>query len=173
MYRGKVMRLAHPPIKSSLGEGKPLHLESPDLFGALTTLEGKPGIVDVAVFGGGLHVKVEDGARNSRNSCRASVRGVGIDTIEPIRPSMEERLCQPDRTGREGRRMNLRRTRAVAHEELLQSFAIPARSTAALRSSALDAAHLRLRLKPGRGSYPHGGLRSGSYAAEPGLDSRL
>ena len=93
MYRGKVIALGSPAeLKMSLGKGKLLNLESPDLFGALRTLEGKPELAnDVAVFGGGLHVKVDDAAKaipEIRNTLQAA--GIGVTSIEPIVPSMED-----------------------------------------------------------------------------------
>ena len=61
MYGGRVIALGSPAeLKTSLGVGHLLNLESSDLLRSMTVLEGKPGILDVAVFGGGLHLKVED-----------------------------------------------------------------------------------------------------------------
>ena len=64
MYGGRVIALGSPAeLKLLLGEGRLLYLESSDLMGSMTALTGQPGILDVAVFGGGLHVKVEDTSR--------------------------------------------------------------------------------------------------------------
>src|SRR3984885_7082260 len=61
MYGGRMIALGSPAeLKQSLGEGRLLYLESSDLMGSMTALAGQPGILDVAVFGGGLPVKVED-----------------------------------------------------------------------------------------------------------------
>src|ERR1700733_12271338 len=60
MYGGRVVALGSPAeLKLSLGEGRLLYLESSDLLASMTALEGKPGLLDIAVFGGGLHVKVD------------------------------------------------------------------------------------------------------------------
>jgi ABC-2 type transport system ATP-binding protein len=61
MYGGRVIALGSPAeLKTSLGTGHLLNLESSDLLQSMSVLEGMPGILDVAVFGGGLHVKVEN-----------------------------------------------------------------------------------------------------------------
>src|SRR5580698_9822357 len=61
MYGGRVIALGSPAeLKKSLGEGHLLNLVTSDLLGSMTALDGRPGIQDVAVFGGGLHVRVDD-----------------------------------------------------------------------------------------------------------------
>ncbi len=92
MYGGRVIALGSPAeLKLSLGEGGLLYLESSDLLGSMTTLTGKPGILDVAVFGGGLHVKVasaEGGEQIIRGALTPA--GIGIGVLEPILPTMED-----------------------------------------------------------------------------------
>jgi ABC-2 type transport system ATP-binding protein len=92
MGAGKVIALGSPAeLKASLGEGHLLNLETSDLFGAMTMLRGQAGIEDVAVFGGGLHVKVDnqaDGASIVRRALEAG--GIEIQLLEPIPPSMED-----------------------------------------------------------------------------------
>ena len=53
-------------------------------------LQGGKGIVDVAVFGSGLHVTVveERGIEDIRTVLGAA--GIRIDSLEPIPPSMED-----------------------------------------------------------------------------------
>src|ERR1700691_3753093 len=61
MYGGRVSALGSPGVlKTSLGAGHLLNLETSDLLNGMAALENQPGILDVAVFGGGLHVKVDD-----------------------------------------------------------------------------------------------------------------
>src|SRR5712692_2418554 len=90
MYRGRVIALGPPEdLKQSLGSAHLLEVETSDLFGALTALQGKPGIADVAVFGGGLHVKVDDeetGLAQVRSALESA--GIAIHVLEPIPPSM-------------------------------------------------------------------------------------
>jgi len=92
MYGGRVIALGSPAeLKASLGAGRLLYLESSDLMGALTALNGKPGILDVAVFGGGLHVKVEDTVRGEE-AVHAALEpaGIKVGRLDPISPTMED-----------------------------------------------------------------------------------
>ena len=92
MYGGRVIALGSPAeLKLSLGEGRLLYLESSDLLRSMTTLGGKPGILDVAVFGGGLHVKVAD-TNGGEDVIRGVLTPAGIDIskLEPITPTMED-----------------------------------------------------------------------------------
>jgi len=92
MYGGRVIALGSPSeLKASLGEGHLLNLESSDLLGSMTALEGTPGVADVAVFGSGLHVKV-DRADVAAGEVRRRLdqKGIGIKALEPITPSMED-----------------------------------------------------------------------------------
>jgi len=92
MGGGKVIALGSPDeLKAALGFGHLLNLESSDMFGSMTALKGRAGIEDVAVFGAGLHVKVDDqtsGAKNVRTALEEA--GIGITVLEPIPPSMED-----------------------------------------------------------------------------------
>jgi len=92
MGAGKVIALGSPEeLKESLGSAHLLEVETSDLFGSLTALQGKPGIADVAVFGGGLHVKVDDeatGEAEVRSTLEA--KGIKIHVLAPIAPSMED-----------------------------------------------------------------------------------
>ena len=92
MYGGRVIALGSPAeLKKSLGAGHLLNLETTDLLGSMTAITEQPGILDVAVFGGGLHVKVEDEIQ-AENSIRNALKtkGIRIATMEPIPPSMED-----------------------------------------------------------------------------------
>jgi ABC-2 type transport system ATP-binding protein len=92
MYAGRVIALGSPDeLKLSLGAGHLWHLETSNLIGSMTALEHQPGIQDVAVFGSGLHVKVDDdsvaqtGIRAILDRARIEVR-----SLAPITPSMED-----------------------------------------------------------------------------------
>jgi len=92
MYRGKIIALDTPEnLKKSL----PLHalfqLESSDILESMKALEADPAVLDVAVFGSGLHVMLKDPAMSSeriRNDLER--RGIEIRLLEPILPSMED-----------------------------------------------------------------------------------
>jgi ABC-2 type transport system ATP-binding protein len=92
MYRGKVIALGTPSeLKDSLSSYHILDLETSDILGAMTALEGAPGVHDSAVFGAGLHVSVESAERaipTIRERLAAS--GLSINRLEPIQPSMED-----------------------------------------------------------------------------------
>jgi ABC-2 type transport system ATP-binding protein len=92
MGAGKVIALGSPEeLKESLGSAHLLEVETSDLFGSLTALQGKPGIADVAVFGAGLHVKVDDEATGEAEVRAAlEAQGIRIHVLTPIAPSMED-----------------------------------------------------------------------------------
>jgi ABC-2 type transport system ATP-binding protein len=92
MYAGRIVALGSPAeLKMSIGAGHLLNLESSDLLGSMKALEGKEGILDIAVFGGGLHIKVENAAE-AVPAIRAALEAAGIQvkTLDSIVPSMED-----------------------------------------------------------------------------------
>ncbi len=73
MYRGKVIALGTPAeLKSGLTAHRLLDLETNDPLETMRALEGAPGMSDVAVFGGGLHVTVDDAVRARSGDSRAA-----------------------------------------------------------------------------------------------------
>ena len=57
----------------------------------MAVIESQPGILDVAVFGGGLHVTVEDEAAAIPSLTEAlRQKGITLERIAPIEPSMED-----------------------------------------------------------------------------------
>jgi ABC-2 type transport system ATP-binding protein len=92
MYGGRMIALGSPAeLKLSLGEGHLLNLVTSDLLGSMAALDGRPGIQDVAVFGGGLHVRVDD-AKQAEPVIRGALNDakIRIGLIEPIPPTMED-----------------------------------------------------------------------------------
>ena len=68
-----------------------LELISSDLFESMSVVEAVPGVLDVAVFGGGLHITVEDEAGViARLTAALQARGITVERLEPIEPSMED-----------------------------------------------------------------------------------
>jgi len=92
MYGGRTIALGSPEeLKESLGGEHLLNLETSDLLESLARLVGHEGILDVAVFGGGLHVKVGDAASGIQTIRAVLAEGhVEIRTLEQIPPSMED-----------------------------------------------------------------------------------
>jgi ABC-2 type transport system ATP-binding protein len=92
MYGGRVIALGSPAeLKRSLGSGHLLNLETSNLLESLAALQGCPGVSDVAVFGGGLHVTVsEDALAEQQIRSRLRQGDIEIHTLEHITPSMED-----------------------------------------------------------------------------------
>ena len=92
MYRGRVTALGTPEeLKQSLGSHHLLLLEVSDLVASMTLLDKMAEVSDVAVFGGGLHVTVEND-----ESAIPKIRevlekgGIEVPILEPIQPSLED-----------------------------------------------------------------------------------
>jgi len=92
MYRGKIVALGAPEeLKRSLTSHHLMDLESSDPLESMKALRGVPGILDSAVFGGGLHVAVDDPAAAAPRIREAlAARGIAIRHLEPVLPSMED-----------------------------------------------------------------------------------
>jgi ABC-2 type transport system ATP-binding protein len=92
MYGGRIIALGSPAeLKQSLGTGDLLNLETSDLLGSMTALEKREGILDVAVFGGGLHIKVEDPSAVIPDIYQALKElGITVMVLDSILPSMED-----------------------------------------------------------------------------------
>jgi ABC-2 type transport system ATP-binding protein len=88
MYRGKVIALGTPAELKRGMEGHTLMtVEIDDLLEAMTALEGVEGVVDVAVFGNGLHVRLAGPEAQERVRARLGSR---LRRFERIDPSMED-----------------------------------------------------------------------------------
>jgi ABC-2 type transport system ATP-binding protein len=92
MYGGRIIALGSPnELKTSLAVGRLLNLESSDLLGSMTAIEKMPGILDVAVFGGGLHIKVDDpGQAIGDIWATLNDAGIKVMALDSIIPSMED-----------------------------------------------------------------------------------
>jgi len=92
MYRGRVIALGTPAeLKAGLTEHSLLNLDASDPLETMRALEGLEGVRDVAVFGGGLHVTVDDvEATSARVRERLGAQGIEVRKLERIEPSMED-----------------------------------------------------------------------------------
>jgi ABC-2 type transport system ATP-binding protein len=92
MYRGKVIALETPAeLKAGLTEHSLLNLEASDPLATMRALEGLEGVRDIAVFGGGLHVTVDEvEATTARVRERLASRGIEVRKLARIEPSMED-----------------------------------------------------------------------------------
>ena len=92
MYKGKVIALGTPAeLKRGLTAHTLLNLEATEPLETMRALEGLEGVRDVAVFGGGLHVTVDDveaGSQRIRTALEA--KGINVRRLEEIEPSMED-----------------------------------------------------------------------------------
>jgi ABC-2 type transport system ATP-binding protein len=92
MYAGKVIALGTPEhLKQSLESRHILYVETSDILDSMKAIEKLPGVTDVAVFGGGLHVTVDNSEAASPAIRRALGEArVSLLQMERIRPSMED-----------------------------------------------------------------------------------
>jgi ABC-2 type transport system ATP-binding protein len=91
MYRGKVIALGTPAeLKKSLTSQTLLQLDSPDQLETMRALEGAEGVREVAVFGGGLHVTVDNREAIPRIRRKLESQGIEVKRLEQIEPSMED-----------------------------------------------------------------------------------
>jgi ABC-2 type transport system ATP-binding protein len=92
MYRGKVIALGTPEVlKQDLDGHGLLRLDTSATLDTMRALEGVPGVVESAVFGGGLHVVVGDPeAVTERIRHKLESAGIEIKRLEKIVPSLED-----------------------------------------------------------------------------------
>ncbi len=92
MYRGKVIALGTTSeLKAGMTAHSLLNLDSSDPLDTMRAIEGLGGVRDVAVFGGGLHVTVDDAeATSARIRERLAAQGIAVRKLEQIAPSMED-----------------------------------------------------------------------------------
>ncbi len=92
MYRGRVIALGAPSeLRASLSSRALIRLDTSAPLETMRALEKVPGVGDVAVFGGGLHVtadELEAGLTTIRT--RLAAEGIEIRRIEKIQPSLED-----------------------------------------------------------------------------------
>ena len=92
MYRGKVIALGTPEeLKRDLDGHGLLRLDTGATLDTMRTLESVPGVIESAVFGGGLHVVVNDAqAVMERIRQKLESEKIEIRRLEPITPSLED-----------------------------------------------------------------------------------
>jgi ABC-2 type transport system ATP-binding protein len=92
MYRGKVIALGAPAeLKKQLISRHILQLDSSDPLESMRALESVSGVRDVAVFGVGLHVTVDDPAAGKARIQEAlRSKGIELQRLEMIEPTMED-----------------------------------------------------------------------------------
>ena len=92
MFRGKVIALGAPSaLKAGLTSHTLLQLDTAEVLDTMRAIEGQAGVLDVAVFGGGLHVTV-DAVEETTGRIREllAAKSIAIRRLERILPSMED-----------------------------------------------------------------------------------
>lgn len=92
MYRGKVIALGTPEhLKKDLDGHGLLRLDTSATLETMRALEEVPGVVESAVFGGGLHVVVDD-PETVMERIRSKLQSANIEItrLEKIVPSLED-----------------------------------------------------------------------------------
>jgi ABC-2 type transport system ATP-binding protein len=92
MYRGRIIALGTPAeLRSSFSAHTLVRLETSAPLDTMRALENAPGIGDVAVFGSGLHVAVDDLVSGTATiRARLAAAGIEIRSIATIQPSLED-----------------------------------------------------------------------------------
>jgi ABC-2 type transport system ATP-binding protein len=92
MHRGKVIALGTPAeLRHHASAHSLLRLDSSQPLETMRALEELPGVVAVAVFGGGLHVTVDDpDATAERIRRKLAAAGIEVRRLEKILPSLED-----------------------------------------------------------------------------------
>ena len=91
MNRGRIIALGAPGVlKEELRSHVLMALDSSDPLESMKALEMEKGVLDVAVYGAGLHVTVRDAAEETRIRQALDERGIAIRRLEVIHPSMED-----------------------------------------------------------------------------------
>jgi ABC-2 type transport system ATP-binding protein len=92
MYRGKVIALGTPAeLKHGLDTHFLLNLNSEEPLETMRAVESLPGVLDVAIFGRGLHVMVDElDATSARIREALAGKSIAVESLERITPSMED-----------------------------------------------------------------------------------
>ena len=92
MYKGKIIAHGSPSSLRGIQQTHALiHLESSDLLGSMKALDGHEEILDLAVFGSGLHVIVKDpDSATPRIRQTLEQQQIIVKQLEVIHPSMED-----------------------------------------------------------------------------------
>ena len=92
MHAGRIIALGVPAVlKREMYSHSLLQLDTSALVPTMRLLEGEPGILEIAVFGAGLHVTVTDmDATVARIRQKLSAHQIEIRRMESIPPSMED-----------------------------------------------------------------------------------
>jgi ABC-2 type transport system ATP-binding protein len=92
IFRGKIVALGTPTeLKQKYMQGELVEVECSPISRAIEVLQPATNIIDVAIFGSGLHVVVEEVA-SAMPEIRATLQhaGVTVQRVEHVRPGLED-----------------------------------------------------------------------------------
>jgi ABC-2 type transport system ATP-binding protein len=92
MFAGRIIAMGVPSdLKRDMYSNHLLQLETSALVPTMKLLDGEPGVLEVAVFGAGLHVTVADaGPTVERIRRKLAANQIEVRKLESIPPSMED-----------------------------------------------------------------------------------
>jgi ABC-2 type transport system ATP-binding protein len=90
MYRGSMIRLAEPQVLKDMVEGVMMELVSSDLHKTRQLVSGLPGVLDVNVFGDGLHVRIKDSTDVDAIATELRQHGIEISSFRKVKAAMED-----------------------------------------------------------------------------------
>lgn len=92
MYAGRIIATGVPAaVRKEFHRHALLRLDTSEPLETMRALEKEPDVLDVAVFGGGLHVTVADlAAASERIRTVLAERNITVQRLESIQPSMED-----------------------------------------------------------------------------------
>jgi ABC-2 type transport system ATP-binding protein len=91
MNRGRLIALDTPAALRALMTEPLLEITTPSGPQVAQALQGQSGVIEAAMFGRAVHVAVEDAARSEeRLSALLAARGLAVEAITPVRPSLED-----------------------------------------------------------------------------------
>ena len=120
MYAGRIIAMGEPAdLKRTMYTHSLLQLDTSELVPTMKLLQGEAGILEVAVFGAGLHVTVADTeATVARIRGKLAAANIEIRKLESIPPSMEDLFVSLIESEERKGRMSFRRVRAVIRKEI-------------------------------------------------------
>jgi ABC-2 type transport system ATP-binding protein len=90
MHGGSMIRMAEPQVLKDMVEGITMELVSSDLHKSRQLVSGLPGVLDVNVFGDGLHVRVHDTADVNAIVSELGKQGIEVNSFRKVKPAMED-----------------------------------------------------------------------------------
>ena len=90
MHHGSIIQLGTPQDLKDLVEGVIFELVSSDIAQAREVLDGTPGVLEVNVFGDGLHVRGSDASISDGMMERLTRNGIEVHSLTRIDPEMED-----------------------------------------------------------------------------------